>query len=150
MSTLLLDIQATDSLTAEVCPVQCMFTRSDTNTAVSTSLKFTQSERVYDGPLSKVYRGTLTDDHGTCNRVVCKLVQLTHSGGNPKTVKHEADIYTNHLSQAQGICVPKFYGLFEGEVLDDTAACIILEDCGVAVTRDKLTADDSESLRYVN
>lgn len=148
MSTLELDILATESVLNQVQPARCTFTRSgDTPTSANTALKFTQTERVYDGPLSKVYRGTLTDGHGMCEQVICKLVQLTYAGGDPATLKHAADIYTKYLTQAQGICVPKFYGLFEGIILEDIAACVILEDCGEPLTQEQV--DDDIRVRYV-
>lgn len=149
MSTLELDIQATESVMDRVQHAQCTFTRTGDAppTASTGALKFTQTERVYNGLLSKVYRGTLTDDQGMREQVICKLVQLTYAGGDPATVIHEADIYTKYLAQAQGICVPKFYGLFEGEILRDVAACIILEDCGVPLPQERVNVD--VRLRYV-
>ncbi|KAJ3537305.1 hypothetical protein NM688_g6712 [Phlebia brevispora] len=103
----------------------------DSDEASQPPLRFTQSDLVHEGT-SKVYKGTLVNGGDTPLRVVCKLIQESPKS-NPAWLDHEAAVYENKLADLQGICVPRFYGLFTGTIADKPASCIILEDCGVAL-----------------
>ncbi len=95
-------------------------------------------------------------DGGTCRGVfegvkfVLKYAYGTHHFPiNCVLLKEEENVYATYLKNVQGNLVPRFYGSFKGEVEDEIhLSCIILEDCGTAVSTgfDQLPFED----RYVH
>lgn len=135
---------------------------------------FQQQERAGEGHHVLIYKGVLTevprpphslpstvDDSG--RRVCCKFVKLPlHTDGEYipnltlyglqegiKMLKREAKFYREHLKPAWGVCVPYYYGLWQLETSDYRMVCILLEDCGQALPRDKDLSTLNDYTRYV-
>ncbi|KAJ3543671.1 hypothetical protein NM688_g5833 [Phlebia brevispora] len=97
-------------------------------------IQFTQTKVLHSGN-AKVYKGTLSGSaHGGTREssVICKLI-LDSTDAREKLLEREATVYSKHLEELQGVCVPRFYGLYVGEIFDEPASCVLLEDCGVAL-----------------
>lgn len=58
-------------------------------------------------------------------------------------LRNEAHLYETNLKNLQGICIPRFYGLYAGTVDDRQAVCLLLEDC-----MEPLKDDPPMELRY--
>ncbi|KAH9923006.1 hypothetical protein B0H21DRAFT_701332 [Amylocystis lapponica] len=75
-----------------------------------------------------VFRATLHRDNNHVAYVVCKL---TYGKRNLKRLRHEAAIYRDQLRDLQGKVVPRFYGLYEGEMENkELTDCLITQYCG--------------------
>ncbi|KAH9940257.1 hypothetical protein B0H21DRAFT_677837, partial [Amylocystis lapponica] len=60
--------------------------------------------------------------------IVCKFA---YGKRNLKRLRHEATIYRERLQDLGGIVVPKFYGLYEGEMEDEElTGCLVTQYCG--------------------
>ncbi|KAJ3559733.1 hypothetical protein NM688_g149 [Phlebia brevispora] len=94
------------------------------------TLQFTQTELLHNGR-SLVFKGTLSSGRKKQLNVVCKMIRDTETDNRAKYLVREATAYSKNLEELQGICVPKFYGLYVGDIYEEPASCIILEDCGV-------------------
>ncbi|KAJ3559748.1 hypothetical protein NM688_g151 [Phlebia brevispora] len=111
------------------------------------SIRFTQTKVLHSGN-AKVYKGTLSGSERGGTRessVICKLI-LDSTDAREKLLEREATVYSKYLEELQGVCVPRFYGLYVGEISDEPASCILLEDCGVALQA-KLFTEYSVDLR---
>ena len=106
-------------------------TTSTTHTFTN-DLTFTSSARIHSGN-SLVYRGVLSGHGDNDIKVVCKLLASDSDSEDVERYKHETDVYENVLHELQGRYIPRFYGYFHGSIANDTAICLILEDCGVSL-----------------
>lgn len=97
-------------------------------------LEFRSNELIHDGN-SRVFRGKFKEMVAgrMARRVVCKIVVDSHQAIN--RLKSEAELYENNLKTMQGDYIARFYGFFTGTVAGDPAACILLEDCGVLLSK---------------
>ncbi|KAH9923110.1 hypothetical protein B0H21DRAFT_160626 [Amylocystis lapponica] len=78
---------------------------------------------------STAYRSILYRNGERVAKVICKLA---YSKRNLKRLRHEAAIYEGPLKKLQGICVPWFFGLFEGEMEDEELnGCLVTHYCGL-------------------
>ncbi|KAH9923099.1 hypothetical protein B0H21DRAFT_701298, partial [Amylocystis lapponica] len=62
------------------------------------------------------YRAIIYRGGERLTKVICKFA---YSKRNLKRLRHEAAMYQGPLKKLQGICVPWFFGLFEGEMEDE-------------------------------
>ncbi|OBZ74796.1 hypothetical protein A0H81_05244 [Grifola frondosa] len=81
---------------------------------------------------SKIYRGELTCEGEEPRDVVCKLV---YGKRRMKRVRREACFYANELQKLQGRMIPRFHGLFRGEMQDGDTVCLVLDYIGKPLTR---------------
>ncbi|OBZ74459.1 hypothetical protein A0H81_05251 [Grifola frondosa] len=88
--------------------------------------------RIHSGN-SEVYRGTLIRDGQESEDVVLKFVVLKK---RIKRVLAEADFYSNELKALQGKSVPRFHGLFRGDMEDEEdTVCLVLDYIGKRLDR---------------
>ncbi|KAH9921821.1 uncharacterized protein B0H18DRAFT_1020355 [Fomitopsis serialis] len=88
----------------------------------------------------------VTADNGegvNCRTVICKVI---YGGKRPRAaLHHEKEVY-DVLEELQGDIIPRCYGLFEGELGGELATCLVLEEFGEPLTRDK-SAHEDETFR---
>ncbi|KAJ3532863.1 hypothetical protein NM688_g7360 [Phlebia brevispora] len=81
---------------------------------------------------TRVYRGLFTRADGQEIMAVCKL--FCNAGAKATTrFRNEAKIYQTKLRDLQGRYIPRFYGLYSGDVFGKVSMCMILEDCGESI-----------------
>ncbi len=79
------------------------------------------------------------------NSVLKYALDTHHFPVNCAMLEEEERIYATYLKNVQGNVVPRIYGYFKGMAeAKFPVACLILEDCGDAVTTrfDKLSLED--------
>ncbi|KAH9916870.1 uncharacterized protein B0H18DRAFT_1137879 [Fomitopsis serialis] len=77
--------------------------------------------------------------------VICKVI---YGGKRQRSaLHHEKQVY-DALEELQGNIIPRCYGLFEGELGGELATCLVLEDFGEPLTRNK-SAHEDEAFRGV-
>ncbi|KAH9923107.1 hypothetical protein B0H21DRAFT_701272 [Amylocystis lapponica] len=78
---------------------------------------------------STAYRAIIYRGGERLTKVICKFA---YSKRNLKRLRHEAAMYQGPLKKLQGICVPWFFGLFEGEMEDEELyGCLVTHYCGL-------------------
>ncbi|KAI0061430.1 hypothetical protein BV25DRAFT_756902 [Artomyces pyxidatus] len=83
------------------------------------------------GEYVEVYRGTLARGSGEASlSVVCKLALESPS---IKRLAKEQRLYDGKLKHLQGVCLPRCYGYYTGEVQGEPRTILVLEDCGEEV-----------------
>ena len=75
--------------------------------------------------------------------VVCKFVEAfgyTISPRDARSLEREIELYSKHLRDLQGDCVPYFYGGFEANMpeANGTIICMLLEEAGEPVSYQRL------------
>ena len=63
---------------------------------------------------------------------VCKVA---HGEEQIEWLTKEANIYNTQLSALQGQGVPVIYGFFQGETVYGPTAALLMDDCGVPLSR---------------
>ncbi|KAH9923104.1 hypothetical protein B0H21DRAFT_895194 [Amylocystis lapponica] len=77
---------------------------------------------------STTFRGALRRDGILIAKVICKFA---YGKQNLKRLHHEAIIYRDHLQDLRGKVVPRFYGLYEGEMENrELTGCLVTQYCG--------------------
>ncbi|KAH9923109.1 hypothetical protein B0H21DRAFT_701280 [Amylocystis lapponica] len=77
---------------------------------------------------STTFRGVLRRCGKRVANIVCKFA---YGKRNLKRLRHEATIYREHLQDLGGKVVPRFYGLYEGEMEDEEpTGCLVTQYCG--------------------
>ncbi|KAJ3556367.1 hypothetical protein NM688_g2067 [Phlebia brevispora] len=104
---------------------------TETSSASDRTLSFRSTEVIYDYD-TRVYRGIFTDQDGQETKAVCKFV-LDAGTQVKRRFQREAKMYQTKLRDLQGYCIPRFYGLYSGQVVGNNSMCMILEDCGESV-----------------
>lgn len=72
---------------------------------------------------TRVCQGTLSLDGQRHSEVICKI---GHSRQAAERLHKEANLYQGKLASLQGLYIPIFVGLFEGETEDGETACLVL------------------------
>ena len=122
-----------------------VFTRiaGDPHATSEQPLTFKSMKLIHDGH-SRVYKGHMSVGQHQGLDVVCKLARKTDK--SHKRFQREADVYMTKLRDMQGLFIPRFYGLYIGDISGEPTICIILEDCGTSISN---MADLSMQWRYV-
>ncbi|GBE89759.1 hypothetical protein SCP_1700840 [Sparassis crispa] len=97
-------------------------------------ITLTDVKSIHEGKrLSVVYRATAhaTSPELASQDVVCKVAYGRRSRDS---LHHEARIY-DKLRALQGRVIPRCLGLYEGELEDGLAACLLLEYCGAELVK---------------
>jgi len=107
--------------------VQYTLARVDDSTAED-HLVFADVDLLKEGHNSATYVGNLLRGGERIASVVCKVA---YTKRNLKMLRHEASLYRGPLQELQGEVLPRFYGLYEGQMEDEElTGCLITQYTG--------------------